>query len=283
MALQKLNITGPLFQYTMNDARIIQEYFNSYDPKDEVEITWHCPGGDIREGNKIFDIIMQHPGPTTSRILLAASAGSYAATAADRMIVYDFSEFMIHQAHMFGYFDLHRGMIDEFVAEMQKQKATLEQLDSTIANIYAKRCGIEHAKIMDWMVNETTWRGEDIHKVGFATEFADTPARDMDKEFTNLAEAQFDLSCYANHDKSRWHKTYGPGIQAQEAWYAQTAALLNVASTPTEKPTDTTATITNHVETNNDSETEAVRLARIAQARRKMEKLALERLKVLGK
>ncbi len=277
MALQKINITGPLYTYSMNDSRIIQQYFDEFAPNDEVEITWHCPGGDIREGNKIFDIIMRHNGPTTSRILLAASAGSYAATAADRMVVYDFSEFMIHQAHLFAYFEGHRGKIDAFIKELEEQKPVLEQLDSTIANIYAKRCQIDHAKIMSWMIEETTWRGEDIKKAGFATDFADTPARDSDKEFTNLANAKFDLSCYANHTKSRWHKAYSPGIASHEAWFAQTAALMNIATEPTDTPTPT------NQKTVEATEPTAAALARIAIAKRNMERLAMERLAVLGK
>jgi ATP-dependent protease ClpP protease subunit len=264
MALQKINITGPLFAYTMNDARIIQQRFNEFAPSDEVEITWHCPGGDIREGNKIFDIIMQHKAPTTSRILLAASAGSYAATAADRMVVYDFSEFMIHQAHLYAYFQGHRGKIDEFIKQLEEQKPVLEQLDKTIANIYSKRCNMDHGKIMEYMLQETTWRGEEIKKIGFATDFADTPARDSDKEFSNLANAKFDLSCYANHDKSRWHKLFGEGIASSEAWYAQTAALANLNTTPQSEP----------------PKTDHARLAQIAMAKRRMEQVALEKLKL---
>lgn len=265
MALQKINITGPLFQYTMNDARIIQERFNDFEANDEVEITWHCPGGDIREGNKIFDIIMQHKGPTTSRILLAASAGSYAATAADRMVVYDFSEFMIHQAHLYGCFNCHRGSIDSFIKTLEEQKLTLEQLDHAIANVYAKRCQMDHQKVMEYMAQETTWRGEDIKKAGFATDFVDMPARESDREFTNLANAKFDLSCYANHEKSRWHKRFGEGIDAREAWYAQTAAFANLTTTPpvAQPPSD-----------------EHVKLAQIAMAKRRMEQLALERMQL---
>ena len=265
MALQKINITGPLFQYTMNDARIIQERFNDFEANDEVEITWHCPGGDIREGNKIFDIIMQHKGPTTSRILLAASAGSYAATAADRMVVYDFSEFMIHQAHLYGCFNCHRGSIDSFIKTLEEQKPTLEQLDNAIANVYAKRCQMDHPKVMEYMAQETTWRGEDIKKAGVATDLVDMPARESDREFTNLANAKFDLSCYANHETSRWHKRFGEGIDAREAWYAQTAAFANLTTPPPadQPPSD-----------------EHVKLAQIAMAKRRMEQLALERMQL---
>jgi ATP-dependent protease ClpP protease subunit len=266
MALQKINITGPLFQYTMNDARIIQEQFNSFEANDEVEITWHCPGGDIREGNKIFDIIMQHKGPTTSRILLAASAGSYAATAANRMVVYDFSEFMIHQAHIYGGFNCHRGNIDDFIKALDEQKPTLEKLDNSIANVYAKRCNMDHGKVMEYMTQETTWRGEEIKKIGFATDFLDTPARDTDKEFTNLADAKFDLSCYANHEKSRFHKRFGEGIDAREAWFAQTATLANLGNTAPAKPTAPSD--------------EHVKLAQIAMAKRRMEQMALDRMKL---
>lgn len=265
MALQKINITGPLFQYTMNDARIIQERFNEFEANEEVEITWHCPGGDIREGNKIFDIIMQHKGPTTSRILLAASAGSYAATAADRMVVYDFSEFMIHQAHLYGCFNCHRGSIDSFIKTLEEQKPTLEQLDNAIANVYAKRCQMAHPKVMEYMAQETTWRGEDIKQAGFATDFVDMPARESDREFTNLADAKFDLSCYANHEKSRWHKRFGEGIDAREAWYAQTAAFANLTTTPPADPPPSD---------------EHVKLAQIAMAKRRMEQLALERMQL---
>lgn len=254
MASHTIDITGPLFQYSNNDSRYIQELFNEMDPKDEVVINWHSPGGDTREGNKLFNMILNHPGKTTSNVILAASAASYAAMAADEMNVFDYSEFMIHRSMVVAFFIGNRVDLDKHIAEMEKEKEVLEELDRQISNMYAKRAKMDSDKILDWMADETTWRGKKILDAGFATNFIDTPPRDKQ----NLAK--FDMSCYANWNQSIWHEKYGSGIRAEEAWAAQTLAFL--------KPEDLR---------NVDGETEAKREAQ----RAKNVAIAKQKLKIM--
>lgn len=273
MALQKIDVTGPLFSYTNNDSRIIQEQFDSFDPNDEVEIYWHSPGGDTREGNKIFNTILSHKGKTTSKVLLAASAASYAAMGSDEMEVYDYSEFMIHSAMMATFVLCNRSQIDGVIEFLNEHKPVLEKLDSQIANIYSKRASVAFDKVMKWMGEETTWRGEEIHKVGFATKFVDTPPR----TYENMAK--FDLSCYQNHQGSKWHEQYSPNIDAKEAWYAQTAAILLPDETGDAKNTE--AATTNESDGTPEPD-DHVKLARIAKAKRRLEHIAMQRKSVLG-
>lgn len=266
MTVQKIDITGPLYQYTNNDARLIQHQFNDFDENDEVEIFWHCPGGDTREANKIFTTIMNHKGKTTSKIILAASAGSYASMGADRLEVYDYSEFMIHSAMMRTCLTCNRAQIDKMIEFIQSQKPVLEILDSQIAEIYAKRSGIDKDKVIKWMNEETTWRGEEIKKAGFATDFVDTPPREIE----NLA--RFDLSSYENLKDSRWHQQYSNSIEPEEAWLAQMDDALSQQQIEDPKK----ATVTENIE-------DPAKLARVAAAKRRMERLAIEKKLLLGK
>lgn len=116
----------------------------------DVEVNVNSPGGDFFDGVAIYNMLRQHGGKVTVRIMgLAASAASVIAMAGDEILMGDGSFLMVHNAWAVAIGNRH---------DLAKAAKRLEPFDAAMANVYAARSGMsvaEAAALMD----EETWLG----------------------------------------------------------------------------------------------------------------------------
>lgn len=128
--------------------------------KGPVTVNLNSPGGDMFEGIAIYNLLKDHQGDVTVKVLgLAASAASVIAMAGDRIQMGRGAFMMIHNAWV--YTAGNRNDLVE-IAEW------LEPFDAAMADIYADRTGIETKRIVKLMDAETYMNGSAAVEEGFA-------------------------------------------------------------------------------------------------------------------
>ena len=130
--------------------------------KGPVTVNMNSPGGDMFEGLAIYNLLREHPGEVTVKVLgMAASAASVIAMAGDVVQVARAGFLMIHNAWVVA--SGNRNDLVEF-AEW------LEPFDRAMADIYAARTGLEAKKVGKLMDAETWIGGTEAIDLGFADE-----------------------------------------------------------------------------------------------------------------
>ena len=138
-------------------------------PTAEVTIAINSPGGSVPAGDAIAAAIDRHKGTTTCRIDgVAASAASYIAMFADRVIMSKGSFIMIHEpyATMVG-----------GAAELENAAKVLRGISARYATAYAARSGQDEATVRGWMTAETWFGAAAAVEAGFADEIDAALAR----------------------------------------------------------------------------------------------------------
>ena len=128
--------------------------------KGPVTVNVNSPGGDMFEGLAIYNLLREHPGEVTVKVLgLAASAASIIAMAGDEVQVPRAGFLMIHNAWVYT-----AGNRNELRAVAEQ----LEPFDTTMADIYAVRTG-DNIEDMAALMDAETWiGGSDAVARGFA-------------------------------------------------------------------------------------------------------------------
>lgn len=118
-----------------------------------VTVNVNSPGGDMFEGLAIYNLLREHDGEVTVKVLgLAASAASVIAMAGDTVQIGRAGFLMIHNAWIVAMGNRH---------DMAELSEWLAPFDSAMAGIYAARSGLpveEVAALMDaesWIGGET--------------------------------------------------------------------------------------------------------------------------------
>lgn len=126
----------------------------------DVVVNINSPGGDVFEGLAIYNLLREHPGAVTVKVLgLAASAASIIAMAGDEVQVARAGFLMIHNTWVYASGNRHalRDIAD-----------TLEPFDAALAGIYSVRSGISEAEIATMLDKETWIGGAEAVEKGFA-------------------------------------------------------------------------------------------------------------------
>lgn len=126
----------------------------------DVTVKINSPGGDVFEGLAIYNLLREHKGKVTVQVLgLAASAASFIAMAADEVQIARAGFLMIHNSWTMAAGDRN---------ELREVADFLEQIDGTLADIYAVRTGDKADDIRKLMDVETWMGGSDAIEAGFA-------------------------------------------------------------------------------------------------------------------
>lgn len=126
----------------------------------DVVVNINSPGGDVFEGLAIYNLLREHSGKVTVKVLgLAASAASVIAMAADDLQIARAGFLMIHNTWVMASGD--RNALRE-AADM------MEPFDAALADIYAARTGKDAAEIKAMLDKETWVGGTDAVAQGFA-------------------------------------------------------------------------------------------------------------------
>ena len=130
--------------------------------KGPVTVNVNSPGGDMFEGLAIYNLLREHDGEVTVKILgLAASAASVIAMAGDKVQIARAGFLMIHNAWVMAIGNRN---------DLQEVADTLKPFDDAMAGIYAARTGAEPKAMAKLMDSETWIGGEAAIEGGFADE-----------------------------------------------------------------------------------------------------------------
>jgi len=130
--------------------------------KGPVTVNLNSPGGDMFEGLAIYNLLREHPGEVTVKVLgLAASAASIIAMAGDTVQMSRASFLMIHNSWVYAAGNRN---------DLREIADFLEPFDRAMADIYAARTGIDADTIGEMLDAETWLGGSDAIAQGFADE-----------------------------------------------------------------------------------------------------------------
>jgi len=131
----------------------------------DVEVVINSRGGDYFEGGAIYNLLREHKGRVTVKVIsLAASAASVIAMAADELLIGDNASIMIHNAWLIAIGDRN---------DFEKVSDTLGQFDEAMARLYARRTGASETDVAAWMDAETWFTGSAAVDAGFADALLD--------------------------------------------------------------------------------------------------------------
>jgi ATP-dependent protease ClpP protease subunit len=130
--------------------------------KGSVTVNVNSPGGDMFEGLAIYNLLREHDGEVTVKVLgLAASAASIIAMAGDKVQIARAGFLMIHNAWVMAI-----GNRNDLIEVAD----TLKPFDEAMASIYAARTGDDQKAMAKLMDAETWIGGEAAVEGGFADE-----------------------------------------------------------------------------------------------------------------
>lgn len=129
----------------------------------DVIVNINSPGGDVFEGLAIYNLLRNHGGKVTVRILgVAASAASVIAMAGDDIQIARAGFIMIHNCWSMAVGNQH---------DMRDAADYLAVFDDSAADIYTARTGQDKAKIIAMLDEETWMSGSQAIELGFADEY----------------------------------------------------------------------------------------------------------------
>jgi ATP-dependent Clp endopeptidase proteolytic subunit ClpP len=170
-------------------AREMIETLDGLTDVSQINLHINSPGGEVFEAIAILNALRQHPAEVTAIVDgVAASAASFIAAGADRLVMGKNTELMIHDAW---------GIAVGPAADMRDMADRLDQMSNNIASIYAEKSG---ASITDWraaMLAETWYSAEDAVEAGLADEVAGA-----DDGKAQHAAARWDTSVLGRRNKN---------------------------------------------------------------------------------
>lgn len=170
-------------------AKRISAALRSIGEDKDVVVAINSPGGDFFEGAAIYNLLAQHKGHVTVKVVgMAASAASVIAMAGDTIEVSKVGFFMVHNAW---------ACVCGNRNDLEKAGDTLGKLDASMRELYVSRTGLD-AKVVSKMMDSETWLGADeAIEQGFADaviEVKQTDPERSDKKAKALARRTIEVA-----------------------------------------------------------------------------------------
>ena len=128
-----------------------------------ITVNLNSPGGDLFQGVAIYNLLKDHDGEITTRVIgLAASAASVIAMAGKRRLVARASATMIHNVWVLSIGNRN---------DLREVADQLDIFDDMLAGAYAEATGNDKKAIAKMMDKETYFSGEQAIENGFADAF----------------------------------------------------------------------------------------------------------------
>ena len=128
----------------------------------KIDLHINSPGGDVFDGNAIYNLLISHPAEITTHIDgLAASAASVVALAGDKVLMAENALFMLHQPFAFT-------LGNE--EDHEKTLEVLRQIGGSIAKVYSGKTKKEEDEIRQMMRDETWLNSDEALEAGFVDE-----------------------------------------------------------------------------------------------------------------
>lgn len=152
-------------------AKRIAAALRTIGPDKDITVSINSPGGDMFEGLAIYNLLREHEGTVTVKVLgMAASAASIIAMAADELLVARAGFLMIHDCW---------AVVVGNRLDLLEMAETLKPFDAAMADIYAARSGLDPKAVQKMMDAETWIGGAAAVEQGFADGLL--PADDVKK------------------------------------------------------------------------------------------------------
>ena len=148
-------------------------------PKNPVIVNINSPGGDMFDGIAIHNMLAEHKGKVTVKVLgLAASAASVIAVAADEVQIAKSAFFMLHNAWLIGAGNRHdfRALADY-----------LEPFDKAMRDLFADATGADADVVEDWLDGETWFGSADAIEAGLADSTLEDPESENEPNETTAS------------------------------------------------------------------------------------------------
>jgi len=134
-------------------------------PEDELSIIINSEGGSVFEGFAIYNKLRALPNKINVKIEgLCGSIATLIALAADHVQMSEVALWMIHRSS---------SMVQGNQEELKKEIEVLENIDSTLINVYAGKTGLDKEEIEALISKETFYTAEEALKAGFIDEIVD--------------------------------------------------------------------------------------------------------------
>jgi len=147
-----------------------------------VTVNINSPGGDMFEGLAIYNLLREHDGEVTVKVIgLAASAASIIAMAGDKVQIAKAGFLMIHNTWVMAVGNRN---------DLTEIADTLKPFDEAMASIYASRTGKDTKQMMKLMDAETWLGGDSAIEAGFADELLSSDQVQKGNTKTNASAAR---------------------------------------------------------------------------------------------
>jgi ATP-dependent Clp protease protease subunit len=144
----------------MVSAKYVMSELAKIKPADAVTVRINSPGGDVFEGQAIYNALKRRGNITVEIDALAASAASFIAMAGDTINIAENAMMMIHNAW---------AVTVGNKEEHQKRIGLLDQVDGIIADTYAARSSKSREELAAMMTEETWLTAKEAVDIGLAT------------------------------------------------------------------------------------------------------------------
>ena len=169
--MKTINIKGTIvsdnvyriYEYMGMDATSPSLVLNSL-PKngEEVEVVINSGGGDVFAGSEIFTALKSYPGQVTAKIVgLAASAASFIAMGADKVLISPTGQMMIHNVST---------SVSGDYRDFESATEALKSANQSIINAYKTKINKSDEELQSLMDKETWFNANTAVEHGFADE-----------------------------------------------------------------------------------------------------------------
>lgn len=143
-----------------------------------INLYINSPGGSVFEGYAIYSALVRYADKNKATINVivdgwAASIASVIAMAGDHIKIGAHASFMVHEPWSFAI-----GTADD----MRNEADVLDELESSIIDIYEARTGSDRAELEKWVEAETWFKGQAAVDAGFADEVIPLKTKKEDDE-----------------------------------------------------------------------------------------------------
>ena len=148
------------------DAKRFSDELKALGDINKIIVRINSPGGDVFDGNTIYNILKAHKAQVEVRIDgIAASIASVIAMAGDKIIMPENAMMMIHNPWGFAVGD---------AAEMRKMADALDKIRGSIMVSYRAQTNLDEKKLFEMMDAETWMTAADAVALGFADEMIES-------------------------------------------------------------------------------------------------------------
>lgn len=232
----KLNIYGVIgSEWGGITAKQVVEQLKAIAQSDDrdIELRINSGGGYVDEAvamvNRIRDFAKEHDAEVTAKVDgLAASAATLVMLAADRIVIPDNATVMVHQPW---------GVAAGTAEDMRKGADLLDMTEDSMVAMYARRTGLDVAKVRDLLAAETWMGAVEAVALGFGDEVEagddaiEAQARIAANAYLALATESNNLKTYTN--APLWARVTGGDSRSP------VRAAANAESTPAAEPQST--------------------------------------------